>query len=890
MERLQQWFQRTFSFFRKSKLDHDLDAELGHHLDLAVEENLQRGMTEEEARRQALIRFGGMEQAREQHREARGLPSLEMLLLDLRYAVRGMRKSPGFTAAATATLALGIAVNATMFSMVSGFLLRRPPGRDVDRIAVISSITPAPGFLPDVNPISVPNYLAWRTAATSFTGVAVANEYVPTSLTWQNHSEAHTAAAVSANYFTVLGVNPEAGRVFAEGEDQQGRDHVVILGHDLWEQQFGSDNSILGRTIRLNREDYTVIGVMPSSFRLMGFTPHLWIPLTIAAADQTEAARKDRSLYLFARLKPGVTLEQARAEITTLARRAGEDFPQIEKGWGAMVRTLPDFLIHAFGIRSGLSVMMASVGFVLLIACANVAGLLLARASGRKKELAIRLSLGASRMRIVRQLLTEGLAIALLGGGIGLLLSYWGIYFVRAGLSSQEVIRAVPMTLDTNVLLFAFAISVFSAVVCGLAPALAGSHTDVNTNLKNEGRTASSGRGHSRLRKVLVTGEITVALFLLIGSVLLIRGIYAVEHQKLGFEADHLLTASVSLDKARYQDASRQIHFVQDLLHRLQQIPGAEAVAAASDLPATGPAMVTLAIKDQPEVPANQRPNTQDVVVTTDYFRAAGVPLLRGRTFTEMDNNSAPPVVVVSQEFVHRVLHDQDPFGKQVRLDVSGAVPVWKEIVGVVGNVKTYSESERDDPEVYESFLQRPVAAFSLMVRGAGDPNDLVSTLRNAVAQADSELPLASLMSMPAVIELQRVGDAFFVKLLGSFAVLALLLAAIGIYGLIAYYVGQRTHEIAIRMAMGAGGREVRRLILWEGMKMTGIGAVIGFLLALPLPQLFNAMFTDGNLHFSEPRAYVVAPIAIILVAVLATYIPARRASAIDPMMVLKSS
>lgn len=890
MDRLQQSLQRLVSLFRRKKMDDDLDTELGHHLELAIEENIQRGMSADEARRQAMISLGGMQQAREQHRETRGLPSLDTLLQDLRYAARGMLKNPGFTAAAAMTLALGIAVNATMFSLVSAFLLRRPPGHDVDHVAVISTINPAPGFLPDISSISVPNYLAWRTASTSFDGMAAANESVPTSLTWQNHSEAHNAAAVSTNYFSVLGANPETGRVFAEGEDQPGRDHVVILGHDLWEQQFGSDASILGRTIRLNREDYTVIGIMPSSFRLLGFTPHLWIPLTLTAADQMEAARKDRNLYLFARLKPGVTLEQARAELTTLARRAGEDFPQIEKGWGAMVRTLPDFLIHAFGISSGLTVMMAAVGFVLLIACANVAGLLLARAGGRKKELAIRLSLGASRLRIVRQLLTEGLVIALLGGGIGLLLSYWGIYFTRAGLSTQEVIRVVPMTLDTNVLLYAFAISVFSAVVCGLAPALAGSRTDVNTNLKNESRTASSGRGHSRLRKVLVTGEITVALFLLIGSVLLIHGIYAVEHQKLGFEADHLLTASVALDKTRYQDASQQIHFVQGLLPHLQQIPGAEAVAAASDLPATGPAIVTLEIKDQPELPANQRPSTQDVVVTTGYFRAAGIALLRGRTFTEMDNNNAPPVVVVSQEFVHRVLHDQDPTGKQVRLDVSGAVPVWKQIVGVVGNVKTYSESERDDPEVYEPFLQRPVAALSLMVRAAGDPNDLVSSLRRAVAQTDVELPLAYLMSMSAVIDVQKAGDAFFVKLLGTFAALALLLAAIGIYGLIAYYVGQRTHEIAIRMAMGAGGREVRRLILWEGMKMTGVGAVIGLLLALPLPTLFNAMFSGVNLHFTDTRPYFVAPIAIIIIAVLATYIPARRASAIDPMMVLKSS
>lgn len=888
MDGLRQSFQRLLSFFQRTRLDHDLDAELGHHLELAIEENMQRGMPPEEARRQALIRFGGTQQAREQHREARGLRALDRLLQDLRYAVRGIRKSPGFTAAAVLTLTLGIAVNATMFSLVSGFILQRPPGRDLDRVVVISSITPAPGFLPDVSLISIPNYLAWRASSTSFESMAAVDEYRTASLTWQRQSMALQAAAVTPDYFNVLGVTPEIGRIFAKGDDQPGRDHVVILSHKLWEQQFGADTSLPGRTIRINREDYTVVGVMPASFHLMGFTQRLWIPLAVTAADQSEAARKNRVLYLYARLKPGVALEQARAEVATLAHRAGEDFPQIDKGWGATARTLPDFLVHAFGVRAGMTVMMTAVGFVLLVACANVAGLLLARAGGRKKELAIRLSLGASRLRIVRQLLTEGVVIALLGGGFGLLLSYWGIRFVRASLSTTEVIRAVPFELDSNVLLFAFSISVFSAVLCGLAPALAGSRTDINSNLKDESRAASSGRGQSRLRKMLVTGEITVALFLLIGSALLIRGVYQVEHQKLGFQSDHLLTANITLDQALYKDASDQIHFVKNLIPKLQEIPGAESAAIASDLPATGPAIVTLQVKDQPDLSANQRPSTLDVVVTVDYFRAAGIPLLRGRTFTEADNADAPRVVVVSEGFVHRVLHDQDPFGKQIRLDVSGAAPVWSEIVGVVGDVKTYSESDRSDPEVYELFLQRPVAAFSLMVRATGDPKSLASAARAAVAQADVELPIANVMSMAQVIELQSVGDQFFMKLLGSFAFLALLLAAIGIYGLIAYYVGQRRHEIAIRIAMGASGQDVRRMVLWEGMKMTVIGALIGLGLALPLPKLFEAMFAD--LHSSDLRAYLIAPIALGVVAVLATYIPARRASAVDPMMVLKSS
>ena len=808
------------------------------------------------------------------------------LRADLQLAFRLLAKKPGFTSIAVVTLALGIAVNATMFSMVSAFLLRHPPGRDPSRVTVVTSVNPAPGFLPDATPVSAPNYLAWRDANHVFADMAAADEYRTVSLTAQGQPEALRSAAVSPNYFSVLGVSPQLGRTFASGEDQPGRDHVVILSHELWERRFGSDPSIWKGTIRLNRENYAVVGVMPASFRLLGFTPQVWTPLVLTSADQTAAAHKDRSLHLFARLKPGVTLEQARAELVTLARRAEENFPETEKGWGVAVRTLPDFLIHNFSIRAGLAVMMTTVGFVLLIACANVAGLLLARAMGRRKELAIRISLGASRPQIVLQLLTEGLLIALLGGGMGLLLSYWGINFVRANMTFNEYVSAVPLSLDWNVLVFTVGVSLFSAVLSSLAPALKASRTDINANLKDESRAASTGRSHSRLRTVLVTGEVALALFLLVGTGLLIRGIYIIERQNLGFQAEHLLTASVTLDAARYKDASRRTLFVRDLLPRLQQIPGAEAVAAASELPATGPGSVTLRIKGQPDLPANQRLTALDSVVTPDFFRAAGIPVLRGRTFTEMDNAAAPRVVLVNQEFVHRHLQNQEPLGKQIRLDVSGALPDWSEIVGVVGNVKSYSEGIRDEPQVYEPFLQRPVPSFSFMLRASSDPNSLTSALRSAVAQVDAELPLERMMSMPDLIERQRGGDPFFVRLLGSFAFLALILAAIGIYGLVAYSVGQRTHEIGIRMALGAGSPDVLRMVLWEGMKMTVVGAAIGLAMALPLPKIFDALFYD--LHLSEPRLYFIVPMAIVAVAMLATYIPARRATRVDPMSALR--
>ena len=876
------WIKQLFS---RRQAYGDLSDEIQEHLEEKIEELVASGISRKEATAAARREFGNVTLIELDSRAVWQWPSIESFFADLRYGLRTLRKNPGFTAVAVLTLALGIAVNATMFSLVSAFLLRRPPGRDPERVAVITSLNPAQGFLSDANPVSAPNFIAWREADHVFADLAAADEDRTVSLTPQGQPQALRSAAVSPNYFSVLGVSPELGRAFSDGEDQAGRDHVVILSHDLWERQFGSDSSLIGRTIRVNREDFTVLGVMPESFHLLGFTPQLWTPLVLTAADQTAAARKDRSLYLFARLKPAVTIEEARAELITLAHRAEQNFPETEKGWGAAGRTLPDFLIYEFGIRTALVILMTTVGFVLMIACANVAGLLLARAAGRRKELAIRISLGAGRLRIIRQLLTENLVIAFLGGSAGLLLAYWGIEFVRPMMTFNEAISAVPMSLDRNVLLFALGVSLVCAVLCGLAPALTASRTDINTSLKNESRAASRSSSHSRLRTVMVTGEIALALFLLIGTGLLVRGIFLIEHQNLGFRSDHLLTASVTLDEARYQDAARQILFVRDLLPRLEHIPGSEAVAAASDLPASGLASVALRIKGQPDLPDNQRLQTRDVVVSVDYFRASGIPLLHGRTFTEMDTATAPRVVLVNQEFVHRHLNDQEPLGQQIRLDVNGATPQWSEIVGVVGNVKIYSEEIRDDAEVYEAFLQRPVSSISLMIRTNSDPRSLSSALRNAVAQVDAELPLNRVMSMSAVIERQKAGNPLFVRILGSFAFLALTLSAIGIYGRVAYSVGQRKHEIGIRMALGAGTPDVLRMVLREALKMAAIGGAIGLALSLPLPKLFDGIFY--GLHFREPWLFLIVPLAILMVTMFATYIPARRAARVDPISAL---
>ena len=808
------------------------------------------------------------------------------ILQDLRFGLRQLRKNPAFTTIAVMTLALGIGINATMFSLVSAVLLRRPPGRDPGRIAVVTGIDPGSGFQPDTSTLSIPNYLAWREANHVFSEMAAADESRSSSLTLRQRSESVASSAVTANYFDVLGVSAQLGRTFANGEDEIGRDHVVILSHGLWARRFAGDESIVGRTIRLNRENYTVIGVMPSSFRMLGFLPELWTPLSIAPTDKTAAARKDRPVYLFGRMKPGVTVEQARAEFATLAHQTEQQFPDAEKGWSANVRTLPDFLVYGFGIRGGLVVIMTTVGFVLLIACANVSGLLLARASTRRKEVAIRFSLGARRLRIIRQLLTEGLVIALAGGGIGLLLADRGIAFMRMQMSFNEAFDAIGLRLDSNVILFSAAVSICCALLCALAPALRSSRADVATSLKDESRTASAGRSHTRLRTVLVTGEIAMALFLLVGTGLLFVSIFRLEHQKLGFQTEHLLTARITLDDARYKDSDHRRNFVRDLLAQLQQVPGAESAAVTSDLPASGPGTVGLKIQGRQDLPNSQALTAADFVVTTDFFRTSGISVLRGRSFSDQDNASAPSVVMVNQKFVDRYLHSGQALGKQIHLEVPGTTGEWSQIIGVVNNVKRYSESTAEDPAVFEPFVQRPIPFFALVVRTASDPGSLASAVRAAAAQVDPELPLARLMTMSAVIDRQKGGDSFFSWALAAFAVLALVMSAIGIYGLIAYSVGQRTHEIGIRMAMGARAPDVLRMIFREGLLMTAIGAAIGLAGSLPLPKLFDSLFFDT--HVREPQLYFIIPLVIVLVATFATYIPARRAARVDPMKALR--
>jgi putative ABC transport system permease protein len=878
------WLRQLFS--RRRRYD-ELSASIHEHLEEKIADLIDRGLTPEQAGNSARREFGNVTRIEERSREIWQWPTLESALADVRFAFRQLLRSPAFTVTAVTTLALGIAVNATMFSLVSAFLLPHLPGRDPQNMVVATSINPDATFQASTNPVSAPNYFLWAGDKHLFSELTAA-EYRTGNLSGPGQQpEAITYAAVTANYFSVFGAVPELGRAFLAGEDQVGHDHVVILSHGLWERRYGSDPSIVGKTVRFNREDYEVAGIMPADFRHLGFTPQLWAPITFTAEDRALDGRKNRFLYVFGRLAPGVTLKQARTQLEALAEQAQHDFPAIESRWGATIRTLPEFLIYNFGIRSAITILMAIVGFVLLIACANVAGLLLARAVGRQKELAIRMSLGATRVRMVRQLVTEGLVIALAGGGIGLGLTYFGIQFLRAALTFNEAISAMPVRLDFRVLLFTVAVSLASALLSSVVPAIKASRSSINTDLKNETRSAS-GRGHNRLRVVLVGGEIAIAIFLLIGSGLLIRGVYLIDHQKLGFEHDHLMTAGIGLDQARYPNAAKQEQFVRTLMTQLRQVPGVKGMAVTSDLPASGFNNVTFHIKGQPATRANQQHTTADVVVTPEFFEIIGVPVLKGRGITDHDDATSPRVVLVNQQFVRKYFPDRDPLGKQIQLDVSGSPAVWSEIVGVVGDMKSYSEDTRFEPQAFEGYEQRPVGAFSLMLRTNVDPASLTPSLRHTAAQLDSDLPLLRVMSMDAMIDLNRHGNPLFAQLLTTFAVLALLLSALGIYGLIAYSVGQRTQEIGIRLALGAKASDISRMIIREGFKVALIGSAIGFVVALPLPKVFASLL-EGDLSFNAPFIYPFVLAVMLIVAFCSTAGPANRATRVNPTVALRN-
>ncbi len=886
MNTLRGWLLRMGEFFGRERRERELAAEMESHLQMHIDENLP-GMTAGEARRKALIKLGGIEQTKEMVRERRGLPMLEVLLQDLRFGVRMLSKNPGFTAVATLTLALGIAANATIFSFVSAVVFRRPPVGDADRVVVVSSINPVSSWGVNLNPFSAPTYFAWKKQNRMFADMAAADAYASASLTGDGNPERVGVIRTTSNYFSVLGVSPQWGRTFSDGEDQTGREHVVILSHEFWERRFAADPGVIGKTIRLNGAGYEVIGVMPAQFVMHSFPAQIWTPVVLDEAQRSAAARENRSLFFFARLKPGVAVTEANAEFQGLARVAEQNFPDTEKGWGVTVLTLQDYMIKEFNSGPALVLLMGAVGFVLLIACANIAGLLLARATGRGKEIAVRVAMGAGRFRMIRQLLTEALLLAALGGAAGLALTFWGARLLKSALGFNEVVRVLDLTVDGKVLAFTAGISLLAAVVFGLAPALKAGTSEVYTILKNATGKASAGSRQNRLRSLVVIGEVALAVVLLTGTGLMIKGVVDGTKKGLGFEQAHVLTAFLSLADPPYSDARKQISFYRELLRKMENVPGSESAAIASTLPAGGADQISFRLKGQENLPPGERFKARYFVVSPKFFETAKIRLIRGRAFSETDGPDSNGVAVVSEVFARQFYPKGNAIGQQVLIDTAGEGGThWREIIGIVANVKGWPLEGADDPEMYENFLQRPAPEMALMVRTRGNPDALAVGLREAVWGMDKDQPIASVMSLEKRIGNQIAGDRLFVQMLGIFAALALTLSGVGLYGLVAYTVGLRTQEIGIRMALGANRKKILKQVVGEGMKLAVTGAAIGMALALPLPRVLEGLLQDFRV--SGTWVYALIPAVICGVALLASYVPARRAARVDPMVALR--
>jgi predicted permease len=888
--------------------------ELAQHVEDRYEELMTAGRTEAEAHGIALEELNllagqlrSVERTVTQEPVPLGTMETRSIMADLwqdvRYGWRILAKNPGFTAVAVLILALGVGVNTTIFSLVSSMLLRKPPVHDPDRLMMLLSRNPgAESPLDEANrlPVSALDFLDWRAQATSFSGV-VALSSDEFTLSGGTEPERVPGAQVSADYFQALGVPPLRGRAFAAGEDQAGHEHVALLREDLWERRFGGDSRVIGRAVRVNGENYTVIGVMPASFRRLWLFPaQLWIPIVFTPEQLAPEARRSRFLNVFARLKAGVTERQARAELATIAGRVAAANPQTEKGWTANLMTVQDYAIQESNSKTALLFLTAAVGFVLLIACANLANLLLARNSNRQREFAIRKALGAGGFRLTRQLLSECLMLALLGGGVGLLFAVWGLRLLRAALDWNDyaVLTARQVSIDGSVLLFTLAVSVAAALIFGLAPLLQLSQRDLNDPLKEGSRSTTAGREHHRLQNLLVIAQLALSLVLLVGAGLFVGYFVEEVHSSRGMNPRNLLTASVSLSGAPYKEPGRQIAFFQSVLHQLAIFPEVQSAALASDLPFTFPGEAHFTIEGRPVPKTEKESMVGYFAVSPGYFDVVQIPLREGREFTPSDNESSAPVVIVNQAFAHKFLPNENPLGRHISISREGLPgapvdpaaastrPRWSEIVGVVGNVNEYLGQDVPRPHIFEPFLQRPDGSMSLVVRLRTEPGGFTASLRRAVWNADKDQPVTNLKTMDRVVQDAGQGDSLITELMGIFAGLALLMAAVGIYGLFAYLVGRRTHEIGVRMALGARRSEVFRLVLRNAMSVALTGVAVGFLISLALPRLVAASFPGFHVH----AAWIVAatPLAVTLVALASCYLPARRASRVDPMVALR--
>jgi putative ABC transport system permease protein len=857
-------------------MEKELTEEVGSYVELLMEKKMREGMNEKEARRAALLEVGGVEQVKEEVRAGRTGFAIETFFQDLRYGLRSLLKKPGFTLTAVIALALGIGANTAIFSVINGVLLRSLSYANPDRIVMLWERNVAGTQLQNV--VSPGNFLDWQKQSTSFEHVAAVAEQRVNLTGGNGEPEEIKVQFVSQPFFPALGVQPLIGRSFLPEEDRVGND-LVVLSHQLWQNRFGADPAIIGKRATVSGRQRTVIGVMPPGFHFLDNQVKAWMPIALDPGINYREVT-GRYLRVVARLKPGVAVQQAQGELTGIAKQLEQALPKYNTGWGVNVVPMHEQVVGE--IRPILVVLFAAVAFVLLIACANVANLLLSRAASRQKELALRAALGAGRMRLVRQMLTESVLLALMGGVLGLLLAFWGIQFL-IGFGPDNIPRLSEVTLDLRVLGFTVGISLLTGVLFGLIPALQASRPDLNDALKEGSRGSTGGHGRT-FRNVFIVAEVSLALVLLIGAGLMIRSFMRLQSVETGFNPENVLTMRLQLPKKKYPEPHQIVDFFKQAQDRIAALPGVQAVGAISYLPLTGLASRdAFRIVGQPAPAPGQEPGVEVRVITPSYFRAMGIPLLKGRLLDERDVKESR-VLLINETMAKRYFAGVDPVGKQMEIYWDGSGP--DEIVGVVGDIREGALNKEPEPAIYWSHPRVAYSGMALVVRTAGDASRFGAAVQKEIRALDPDQPIADVRTMQQVIAKSISRPRFNTLLLTIFAGVALVLASVGLYGVMNYSATQRTHEVGIRMALGATRADIMRLVVGNGMLLTLIGIGIGVAASLMLTRVMASLLF--GITATDVPTFLGVSIVLAGVAFIANYIPARRATRVNPIIALR--
>jgi putative ABC transport system permease protein len=882
-DRLRQLLQRLLSLFRRADLDRDLEEEMSAHLELAIEENLQRGLSPEVARRQALLRFGGSQKAKQEHRDARSLPFFETLFQDIGYSLRMLRKSPGFTTITVLTLALGIGANTAIFSMVNALLLHPYRFHNLDSLVLLwenRGIDEGP----DARSISPGDVSDLHAASPLFNDIA-AYQCLDFNLSSEGRVDLVRGCRVSANFFSVLGVGPAQGHLFSTDEEQPGADQAVVLSNGFWHSRFAGKPQLLGQSIRLNGRNYTVAGIMPPDFDYP-VPMELWVPLALTPEQKSD--RSKLSLAALGRLNPGVTTAQVSAALNNFSRRLSELYPGTNAG--RVLNVLPlrkELYLYTLPL---FSLLQAAAVFVLLLACANLANLLFARMLARQRELAVRSALGANRSRLGRLLVSEMSLLALLGGAVAIAASFSSVRALRNSISPDWT-KWVPgwdaIQVDPTVLLFTILLCLLLGLVFGLSTVLHLRHINLNSVLKETGRSsAGPARGH--WRNALVSAQVAFALVLLVCAGLTMQGFSRLTSAYQGFQPDQVLKFEVGLPESSYPDSAKRANFFQTVLRSVASLPGVSDAALTSNLPASNVdnEKTLFTIQGRPALQASEAPAADLQTISGDYFSVLKIPLIAGRFFTEADNAGAARVTIISRTLANRFWPASDPLGQRLKLGASDSTEPWMTVVGVVGDARQNWWNPATFPVIYRPYLQSSNRSFRFVLRAASDPTTYASAARAAIAQVDPEIPITELKTLETEVQDSIAIVHIMGILMAIFGMVALSLSSLGVYGILSENVAQRTREFGIRFALGAHPRDVLRLVLRHALLVSGIGLAFGLPASFALSRAMAA-FVFGIVSVSLPVLLSLAGL-LVLVALAAAYFPARRALCVDAMVSLR--